>query len=97
MKAFTFLGKGTLHKSTYEFEDLEPCRTQFFAEAIVQFFSPKSLYIFATDSAGREPVSKEITDERLTYIINLLSKKIEVKPITIKEGSDETDYGYFSV
>ena len=94
MKAFTFLGRGPLYKSNYIFENQvenQECETHFFAEAIVQFFSPESLYIFATDSAAREPVSKENTTERLEHITKLLSKKTQVKPITIKEGSDETE------
>lgn len=90
MKAFTFLGRGPLHKCNYIFDSQE-CETNFIAEAIVEFFSPESFYIFATDSAAREPVSKEITDERLNHITRLLSDKTKVKPITIKEGSDETE------
>ena len=90
MKAFTFLGKGTLHTSNYIFDNQE-CETQFFAEAIVQFFSPESLYIFATKSAAREPVSKDNKSERLSYIKDLLRERTNVRPIDIKEGSDETE------
>lgn len=91
MKAFTFLGRGKLHLSNYTFDNQPPCETQFFAEAIVEFFSPKSLYIFATESAAREPVSEENKCERLSYLKELLHRRTEVKPIIIKEGSDETE------
>lgn len=91
MKAFTFLGRGKLHLSNYTFDNQPPCETQFFAEAIVQFFSPESLYIFTTDSAAREPVSEENTSERLSHLTKLLSERTKVKPITIKEGSNETE------
>ena len=91
MKAFTFLGRGKLHLSNYTFDNQPPCETQFFAEAIVEFFSPKSLYIFATESAAREPVSEDNENERLSHLEKLLQGRTEVKPIKIKEGSDETE------
>ena len=90
MKAFTFLGRGPLYKSNYIFHNQE-CETQFFAEAIVQFFSPKSLYFFATKSAAQEPVSEDNKCERLSFLTNLLSEKTEVVHIPIKEGSNETE------
>ncbi len=91
MKAFTFLGRGKLYLSNYTFDNQPPCETHFFAEAIVQFFSPESLYIFTTDSAAQEPVSEENTSERLSHLTKLLSERTKVKPITIKEGSNETE------
>lgn len=90
MKAFTFLGRGPLYNSNYIFHNQE-YETHFFAEAIVQFFSPESLYIFATDSAAREPVSKENKDQRLVHITELLGEQTEIIPITIEEGRDETE------
>ena len=91
MKAFTFLGTGVLHLSNYTFEGEESGKTQFFADAIVKFFNPDSLYIFATDSAARQPVSEENTAERLSYIRNLLKGKTKVIPVSIKEGRYETE------
>lgn len=90
MKAFTFLGRGPLYKSNYIFDNQE-CETQFFAEAIVKFFSPKSLYFFATESAAREPVSDNNTCERLSYLEKLLSKETQVVHIPIKEGTNEIE------
>ena len=90
MKAFTFLGKGPLYKSTYVF-DGEECETQFFAEAIVKFFSPDSLYFFATESAEKEPVSNDNKCERLKFLMELLGKETEIVPIQIEEGADEEE------
>ena len=90
MKAFTFLGKGVLHKSTYVFDGME-CETQFFAEAIVKFFSPKSLYFFTTESAAKEPVSNDNKCGRLKFLTELLGNKTEIVPIRIEEGADEEE------
>ena len=91
MKAFTFLGTGVLHPSNYTFENKKSGKTQFFAEAIVKFFNPDSLYIFATDSAAKKPVSEENTESRLSYIQNLLKDKTKVIHVSIKEGRDEKE------
>ena len=95
MKAFTFLGTGKLHPSTYTFEGKESCETQFFAEAIIEFFNPKSLYIFATVSAAEAPVAVEDPPSaqnppRLDFLVNLLKKETDVQIITIPEGKNET-------
>lgn len=90
MKAFTFLGKGKLYPSNYIFNNQE-CETQFLAEAIVDFFSPESLYIFATETAAKAPVSDENTTERLQYIMDILREKTEIKHVPIEEGSDESE------
>lgn len=90
MKAFTFLGKGPLYNSTYYFDGKE-CETQFFAEAIVDFFSPNSLYFFATESAEKEPVSNDNKCERLKFLTELLGKETEIFPIRIEEGADEEE------
>ena len=65
MKAFTFLGTGTLYESIYTFEGKESGSTQFFAKAIVEFFKPESLFFFATNSAADEPVSDDNPTGRL--------------------------------
>lgn len=91
MKAFTFLGTGTLYESIYTFEGKESCKTRFFAEAIVEFFEPESLYIFATDSAAQEPVSDKISTGRLIFLSELLGKRTEVVPVSIPEGADERE------
>ncbi len=90
MKAFTFLGRGPLYNSTYVFHDKE-CETQFFAEAIVNFFSPESLFFIATESAAKEPVSDENKCERLGFLTKLLGDKTEVVHILIKEGANENE------
>ena len=90
MKAFTFLGKGALHKSTYVFDE-KPCETQFIAEAIVNFFSPDSLYFFATESAAKEPVSDDNKCERLKFLTELLREKTKIVHIPIEEGADEEE------
>ena len=91
MKAFTFLGTGKLYESIYTFEGKKSCPTRFFAEAIVEFFKPESLYIFATESAAQEPVSDDETTERLTFLKELLGKRTKVVSVPIPEGSDETE------
>ena len=90
MKAFTFLGRGALHESTYVFNN-QQCETQFIAEAIVKFFSPESLLFFATDSAAKQPVSDDNKCERLSFLTDLLSEKTEVVHIPIKEGANEEE------
>ena len=90
MKAFTFLGRGALHESTYVFNN-QKCKTQFFAEAIVEFFSPESLLFFATDSAAKEPVSNDNKCERLRFLTDLLSEKTKVVHIPIEEGANEEE------
>ncbi len=90
MKAFTFLGRGKLHKSTYVFNGKKK-ETQFFAEAIVEFFEPESLFFFATDSAAKEPVSDDNKKERLRHITELLNGKTNVVHIPIEEGADEKE------
>ena len=90
MKAFTFLGKGPLYKSTYVFDGKE-CETQFFAEAIVEFFSPESLYFFATESAANAPVSDDNKCERLKFLTELLNEKTKIVHIPIEEGADEEE------
>lgn len=95
MKAFTFLGTGKLHKSTYIFEGNSSQPIQFFAEAIVEFFNPELLYIFATESAARAPVAVEhpISKEnpsRQDLLLKSLKEKTKVKIITIPEGKNET-------
>ena len=90
MKAFTFLGRGQLHKSTYVFDGRE-YETQFFAEAIVEFFSPESLCFFATESAAKAPVSDENTCERLKFLEELLRDRTKIVHIPIAEGANETE------
>lgn len=90
MKAFTFLGRGALYKSTYVFDNQE-CETQFFAEAIVKFFKPKSLFFFATKSAADEPVSNDNPDKRLPFLTRLLGEQTNVVHIPIPEGADEKE------
>ncbi len=91
MKAFTFLGTGKLHTSTYTFKEKDSQPTQFFAEAIIEFFNPESLYIFATESAAQESVSDDETTARLTFLNKLLGKRTKVVSVPIPEGSDETE------
>ena len=91
MKAFTFLGTGQLHESIYTFEGKESCSTQFFAEAIVEFFELESLYIFVTDSAKNKPVSEEIETPRLAFLKARLDGRIAVVPVKIPEGADEKE------
>lgn len=88
MKAFTFLGRGPLRESTYVFGEAE-YSTQFFAEAIVEFFNPESLFFCATDSAAQEPVSDEIRTNRLTFLTDLLAERTNVVHVPIPEGADE--------
>lgn len=88
MKAFTFLGRGPLRESTYVFCEAE-YSTQFFAEAIVEFFNPESLFFCATDSAAQEPVSDEIRTDRLTFLTDLLAERTNVVHVPISEGADE--------
>ncbi len=91
MKAFTFLGTGKLYPSAYTFEGKKSSETQFFAEAIIEFFEPESLYIFATESAAREPVSDDNQTERLKFLNELLGKRTTVFPVSIPEGADEKE------
>ena len=88
MKAFTFLGLGELHESTYTYQG-QCCETRFFAEALVSFFGPDTLVVVTTDKASQAPVSKTDKTERLTAIQNLLDSKTEVIPVTIPEGENE--------
>lgn len=90
MKAFTFLGRGALYKSTYVFDNQE-CETQFFAEAIVKFFEPDSLFFFATESAAQEPVSDDNRTPRLIFLKKLLGGQTNVVHIPIPEGADEKE------
>ena len=91
MKAFTFLGTGKLYPSTYTFEGKKSSETQFFAKAIIEFFEPESLYIFATESAAQEPVSDDNPTERLKFLNELLGKRTTVFPVSIPEGADEKE------
>ena len=85
MKAFTFLGTGKLYESIYTFEGKKSGPTRFFAEAIVEFFEPEALYIFATASAAQKPVSDDETTERLNFLNELLGERTNVIPVTIPE------------
>ena len=89
MKAFTFLGLGELHESTYTYQGEESPQTRFFAEALVSFFEPDTLVVVTTDKASQAPVSAEDEIDRLTAIRNLLDGKTEVVPVTIPEGENE--------
>ena len=88
MKAFTFLGRGPLHESIYSYQE-QYCETRFFAEALVSFFEPDTLVVFATVKAAQEPVSVEDKTDRLTATQNLLNDRTEVIPVTIPEGENE--------
>ena len=88
MKAFTFLGLGELHESTYTYQG-KSCSTRFFAEALVSFFKPDTLVVVTTDKASQAPVSKTDKTERLAAIQKLLNNKTKVVPVTIPEGKDE--------
>lgn len=90
MKAFTFLGRGRLDKRTYVCGNQE-CETQFFAEAIVEFFKPESLFFFATDSAAQEPVSGDNLTGRLKFLTELLGERTNVISVKIPEGADEKE------
>ncbi len=96
MKAFTFLGRGQLHESTYVYQNQE-CRTRFFAEAVVNFFAPEQLMIVSTERASKEPVSNEDATERLSYLQRLLGERTAVIPVNIPEGESEDQlWGIFN-
>ncbi len=88
MKAFTFLGRGQLHESTYTYQG-QNCETRFFAEALVSFFNPDTLVVVTTGKASQEPVSEKDKTDRLTAIQNLLANQTEVISVTIPEGESE--------
>ena len=88
MKAFTFLGTGELHESTYTYQN-RYCETRFFTEALVSFFKPDTLVVVTTAKAAQATVSKEDKTDRLTAIQNLLADRTEIVPVTIPEGENE--------
>ena len=63
MKAFTFLGTGDLHDCIYVYGDHQ-CQTRFFAEAVVDFFSPEQLVVLTTPTAAQRLVSENQQVER---------------------------------
>ena len=88
MKAFSFLGRGQLHETTYVYQE-QTCRTRFFPEAVVQFFKPDTLILLATARAAQEPVLTEDATGRLTVLQNQLGERTRLVHVPIPEGENE--------
>ena len=87
MKIISFLGTGKYHSTTY----LHPCNSQeketrFFQEALVEFYQPKTLFVFLTPTVAKHSNWAELQA--------CLSGKVDLKPIENIPESNSPDDGW---